>query len=58
MISSAHFVSLSTIFVMTIILFFSDTVSLSSVMICFSTAAIYNGSLLVELGACTNRPVL
>jgi hypothetical protein len=37
--SSSDFVSLSTIFVMTIILFFYDTASLSSVIICFTTVA-------------------
>jgi hypothetical protein len=42
---------------MAIILPFSDTVSLKSVMICCTTAATFNFSLLVELGACTDRPV-
>jgi hypothetical protein len=40
---------------MIIILSFSVTASLSSVMICCTTVAIYNISLLVELGACNYR---
>jgi hypothetical protein len=41
---------LSTIFVMTIILSCSDTVALSSVIICCATVATFNMSLLDELG--------
>jgi hypothetical protein len=37
---------------------FSDTAPLSSVMICCTTVVTFNMSLLDELGACTNRPVL
>jgi hypothetical protein len=37
---------------------FSRTASLSCVVICCSTVAIVNVSLLVELGACADRPVL
>jgi endonuclease V-like protein UPF0215 family len=43
---------------MTITLSFSDTASLKSVIVCGTTIAIFNVSLLVELGACTDRPVL
>jgi hypothetical protein len=43
---------------MIIILSFSDTVSLSFVMICYTTVVIFNVSLLDELGACTDRPIL
>jgi hypothetical protein len=56
--SSSHFVSLSTIFAQTIILTFSDTASLSSVTICFTTMAIFIVTLLDEMGACTDRPAL
>jgi hypothetical protein len=45
---------LSTIFVMNIIFSFSDTASLSSVMICCTAVAIFNVILLVELGAALN----
>jgi hypothetical protein len=40
---------LSTIFVMTMILYFSDTAILSSVVICCATVATFNMSLLDEL---------
>jgi hypothetical protein len=40
---------------MTIILSFSDTASLSSVMLCCTTVAVFKESLLVELEACTDR---
>jgi hypothetical protein len=43
---------------MIIILSFSDTASLSSVMICCTTVAIFNVSFLVGLRACADRPVL
>jgi hypothetical protein len=55
--SGSYFVSLSITFVKTIILYFSDTASLSSVMICCTTVATINVSLLDELGVCTDRPV-
>jgi hypothetical protein len=57
--SNSHFlfIKLSASFVMTIILSFSDTDSLSSVVSCCTTVAIFNVSLLVEMGACTDRPV-
>jgi hypothetical protein len=52
-----HFDSLSTVFVITIILSFSDTSLLSSPIICCITVATFNVSLLVKLGVCTDRPV-
>jgi hypothetical protein len=43
---------------MIIIMSFSDTLSLSSVRIFCITAAIFRVSVLVELGAYADRPVL
>jgi hypothetical protein len=43
--------------IMTIILYLSDTASLSSVMICCTTMATFIMSLLDELRAYTDRPV-
>jgi hypothetical protein len=55
--SSSHSVALSTIFVITIILSFSNTALLISVMICCTTMATFIVSLLVKLRAYTDRPV-
>jgi hypothetical protein len=43
---------------MIIILSFSDTASQSSVMVCCTTVATFNVSLLKKLGACADRPLL
>jgi hypothetical protein len=56
--SSIHFfIKISIIFVMTIILSFCDTASLSSVTNCCTAVATLNVSLLGELETCTDRLV-